>query len=232
MITTKENRFSIRATATQKNLIARAASRSNKTISEFVLENAIEAAEALADIRQRGVRHFAGEKHRHLPRACNGVTARALQQLLRAHGEVPRHHFLHQLHCDPLLRSVRQFVLQGIGSGFKRHFFTSRDLPFNQQLADRAIEFAILMSILQADFDPHAAADLFKRGLNDRIPFTTPVQVHINYFTMASNGDGKLNSFADIYGRDAPVIASFAQPRQDKVATPPPVIVPIEAPGA
>ena len=50
MITVKENRanrFSIRATAKQKDLIARAASRSNKTISEFVLENAIEAAEAL-----------------------------------------------------------------------------------------------------------------------------------------------------------------------------------------
>ena len=47
MITTKENRFSIRATAKQKDLISRAASRSNKTISEFVLENAVEAAEAL-----------------------------------------------------------------------------------------------------------------------------------------------------------------------------------------
>lgn len=50
MITTKENRgdrFSIRATAKQKELIARAASRCNKTISEFVLENALEAAEAL-----------------------------------------------------------------------------------------------------------------------------------------------------------------------------------------
>lgn len=50
MITTKENRatrFSIRATSKQKDLIARAASRSNKTISEFVLENAVEAAEAL-----------------------------------------------------------------------------------------------------------------------------------------------------------------------------------------
>ena len=47
MITTKENRFSIRATEKQKDLIARAALRSNKTISEFVLENAIEAAEAL-----------------------------------------------------------------------------------------------------------------------------------------------------------------------------------------
>ena len=97
---------------------------------------------------------------------------------------------------------------------------------------DRAVEFAILMSILQAEFDPHEAANLFKRGLNDRIPFTDPVQVYINYFTMASNGDGKLNSFADIYGRDAPVIASFAQPRQDKVATPPQIVVPIEAPGA
>ena len=97
---------------------------------------------------------------------------------------------------------------------------------------DRAVEFAILMSILQAEFDPHEAANLFKRGLNDRIPFTDPVQVYINYFTMASNGDGKLNSFADIYGRDAPVIASFAQPRQEKVATPPTVVVPIEAPGA
>lgn len=97
---------------------------------------------------------------------------------------------------------------------------------------DRAVEFAILMSILQAEFDPHEAATLFKRGLNDRIPFTEPVQVFINYFTMASNGDGKLNSFADIYGRDAPVIASFAQPRQDKIVTTPATVVPIEAPGA
>lgn len=97
---------------------------------------------------------------------------------------------------------------------------------------DRAIEFAILMSILQADFDPHEAADIFKRGLNDRIPFTTPVQVYINYFTMASKGDGKLNSFADVYGRDAPVIASFSKPREEKVASPPPIVVPIEAPGA
>jgi len=50
MITTKvnrENRFSIRATAKQKELIARAASTVNKTISEFVLENAVAAAEAL-----------------------------------------------------------------------------------------------------------------------------------------------------------------------------------------
>lgn len=50
MITTKETRetrFSIRATTQQKELIARAASRSNQTINEFVLANTLEAAEAL-----------------------------------------------------------------------------------------------------------------------------------------------------------------------------------------
>ena len=43
----RESRFSIRATAKQKDLITRAANRLNKSVSEFVLENAIETAEAL-----------------------------------------------------------------------------------------------------------------------------------------------------------------------------------------
>jgi uncharacterized protein (DUF1778 family) len=43
----RETRFSIRATPKQKELISLAAKRSNKTISQFVLENAVEAAEAL-----------------------------------------------------------------------------------------------------------------------------------------------------------------------------------------
>lgn len=50
MITIKENRasrFSIRATARQKELIARAAARRSQSISEFVLENSIAAAEGL-----------------------------------------------------------------------------------------------------------------------------------------------------------------------------------------
>ena len=50
MIATKENRatrFSIRATATQKELISRAAARRRQSISEFVLENSLEAAQAL-----------------------------------------------------------------------------------------------------------------------------------------------------------------------------------------
>jgi len=51
MITTKETRrtrFSIRATTQQKELIPRAAASRKQTISEFVIENSIEAAEGLA----------------------------------------------------------------------------------------------------------------------------------------------------------------------------------------
>jgi uncharacterized protein (DUF1778 family) len=50
MLTTKENRasrFSIRATAYQKELISRAAARRSQTISEFVIENSLAAAEGL-----------------------------------------------------------------------------------------------------------------------------------------------------------------------------------------
>ena len=50
MITTKENRatrFSIRATAKQKELISRAAASRKQSISEFVLENSLDAARGL-----------------------------------------------------------------------------------------------------------------------------------------------------------------------------------------
>ena len=43
----RESRFSIRTTPRQKELITRAANRLNKTVSEFILENAMETAEAL-----------------------------------------------------------------------------------------------------------------------------------------------------------------------------------------
>ncbi len=43
----RESRVQFRITPQQKDLIERAAARSNKTVSEFVLENVLEAAEAL-----------------------------------------------------------------------------------------------------------------------------------------------------------------------------------------
>ena len=38
--------------------------------------------------------------------------------------------------------------------------------------------------------------------------------VYITYFTMGRDITGQLRQFNDIYGRDAPVLASFDAPRQ------------------
>ena len=46
---------------------------------------------------------------------------------------------------------------------------------------------------------------------------TTAIQrempVYITYFTMATDIDGELATFKDIYDRDAPVLASLDKPR-------------------
>lgn len=45
----KEDRFHVRATTHQKQLIARAAEKENRNFSDFVLENALSAAEAIVN---------------------------------------------------------------------------------------------------------------------------------------------------------------------------------------
>ena len=46
-----------------------------------------------------------------------------------------------------------------------------------------------------------------------RVPVKKSMPVYITYFTMARDIDGELKTFTDIYGRDAPVLASFNAPR-------------------
>jgi len=50
-------------------------------------------------------------------------------------------------------------------------------------------------------------------GEYTRVPVVKSMPVYITYFTMARDIDGTLRTFNDIYGRDAPVIASFNAPR-------------------
>ena len=45
------------------------------------------------------------------------------------------------------------------------------------------------------------------------------IPAYITYFTMGTNTDGELTTFKDIYGRDAPVLASLDQPREENRAT-------------
>ena len=43
--------------------------------------------------------------------------------------------------------------------------------------------------------------------------FDKQMPVYITYFTMGTDIDGKLSTYADIYDRDAPVLASFKEQR-------------------
>ena len=46
------------------------------------------------------------------------------------------------------------------------------------------------------------------------VPMTKTFPVYVMYFTMASDINGKMGTFRDIYSRDAKVLASFAAPRK------------------
>ena len=50
-------------------------------------------------------------------------------------------------------------------------------------------------------------------GEYTRYPLKNQWPVYITYFTMASDTDGKLSTFGDIYDRDAPVLAALDAPR-------------------
>lgn len=86
---------------------------------------------------------------------------------------------------------------------------------------ENAREVAMTMSMLgnmktKADIPTIQAevSEITKSGKYTRYPLANQWPVYLTYFTMASDVDGKMTAFADIYGRDAPVLASFDKPRQ------------------
>ena len=81
---------------------------------------------------------------------------------------------------------------------------------------ERAVELGMTMAILGAGLTPEEAVQNNLSGVYTKVPMTRTFPVYITYKTMGLDIDGKLSVFNDIYGRDGPVIASFAQPRQPK----------------
>ncbi|WP_425490420.1 L,D-transpeptidase family protein [Novosphingobium hassiacum] len=77
-----------------------------------------------------------------------------------------------------------------------------------------ATELAMTMAILGANMTPDDAVAVHTSRVYTKVPMTKTFPVYLTYFTVARDVTGTLRSFADIYGRDAPVLASFAQPRQ------------------
>ena len=51
-------------------------------------------------------------------------------------------------------------------------------------------------------------------GEYTRVAFTQKLPAYITYFTMATNIDGEMATFDDIYERDDAVLAAFQAPRE------------------
>jgi murein L,D-transpeptidase YcbB/YkuD len=80
---------------------------------------------------------------------------------------------------------------------------------------ERASELAITLTILRAGMAPEDGVALTRSGVYTLVPLTREMPVYITYFTMGSGIDEAMASFADLYGRDAPVLAGLAAPRQN-----------------
>src|SRR5688500_621507 len=78
---------------------------------------------------------------------------------------------------------------------------------------ERALELAMTIAILGQGASRDEAVTISTSGEYTRVPVVKSMPVYITYFTMARDIDGTLRTFNDIYGRDAPVIASFNAPR-------------------
>jgi murein L,D-transpeptidase YcbB/YkuD len=74
---------------------------------------------------------------------------------------------------------------------------------------ERALELAMVIAILGQGATREEAVAISTSGDYTRVPVKKSMPVYITYFTMARDIDGTLKTFNDIYGRDAPVLASF-----------------------
>ncbi|MEL7690508.1 L,D-transpeptidase family protein [Citromicrobium bathyomarinum] len=79
---------------------------------------------------------------------------------------------------------------------------------------ERATELALTLAILQAGLTADEGVEMLSSGEYTRVAFNKKMPAYITYFTMATNIDGKLATFNDIYERDEPVLAAFQAPRK------------------
>jgi len=79
---------------------------------------------------------------------------------------------------------------------------------------ERASELGMLMAMLGGGLTKEEGVAHTLSGIYTKVPMTKTFPIYITYFTMARDVSGGMRKFADIYGRDAPVLASFSKPRQ------------------
>jgi murein L,D-transpeptidase YcbB/YkuD len=96
-----------------------------------------------------------------------------------------------------------------------RHLFANdaRALSHGCVRTERALELAITMAILGKGATKEEAVAISTSGKYTKVMLQKQLPAYITYFTMASDINGEMLTFADIYNRDAPVLASLDKPR-------------------
>ena len=96
-----------------------------------------------------------------------------------------------------------------------RHLFANaeRALSHGCIRTERALELAITMAILGKGATKEEAVEIANSGKYTKVPIQKRMPAYITYFTMASDINGEMATFRDIYDRDAPVLASLDKPR-------------------
>ena len=96
-----------------------------------------------------------------------------------------------------------------------RHLFSNdmRALSHGCIRTERALELAITMVILGKGATKEEAIEIATSGKYTKVPINQKLPVYITYFTMASDINGEMKTFDDVYGRDKPVVASLDRPR-------------------
>ncbi|AWW75829.1 L,D-transpeptidase [Erythrobacter sp. KY5] len=97
-----------------------------------------------------------------------------------------------------------------------RHLFANanRALSHGCIRTERALELAITMAILGKGATRDEAVEIATSGKYTKVMIEKQLPAYITYFTMGVDIEGELRTFDDIYGRDAPVLASLDKPRE------------------
>ncbi len=94
---------------------------------------------------------------------------------------------------------------------------------------ERALHFSGLMAVMFAGKSPEEFGEAIASGETTRFGFDSPFPVYVAYWTVIPDGKGGIKKLADIYGRDAPVVDSFAKPGRPTatiIAPAPTVVLP------
>jgi murein L,D-transpeptidase YcbB/YkuD len=85
---------------------------------------------------------------------------------------------------------------------------------------ERAVELGMTMAMLGAGISQQDAVAFFRSQKYTAV-MTRTFPVYLTYVTFGTDVNGQLAAFNDLYGRDAPVLASFQKPRRCTPASAP-----------